>query len=103
MALFSAVYLQIQVPSTSQPSSPSPPSPHKDVSSLSAREQQRPSVTPDEVQQFFLEYHQCKEEEEEEEEEEEKGEEVSGMIEGGEDGDDKQSSEEGKPIPLPAV
>jgi len=101
VVLFSAVYLKIQVPSTSQPSSPSPPSPHKDVSSLSARDQQRPSVTPDEVQQFFLEYHQRKEEEEEEEEE--KGEEVSGMSEGGEDGDAKQSSEEGKPIPLPAA
>ena len=90
--------LLIQVPSTSPPSQPSPPSPpsppsaHKDVPS--PHKQQRPSVTPDEVRQFFLEYHHRKEKEEEEE-----GEEVSGVSEGTADSDAQQSSGEGELFP----
>ena len=59
--------LLAQAPSTappSQPSHPSPPSLNTDAPSPQG--QQRPHVTPEEIRQFFLDYHYRKKKEEEE-------------------------------------
>ena len=69
----------------SPPSPPSPPSLNKDIPSPQ-EQQQRPHVTPEEIGQFFLDYHRRKKEE------------SLGMSEEREDVSDTSQDKEGRSV-----